>query len=196
MKIHKIVWLIILLTNSFGNLYSQDLDSLENLSFEKSNEKLKKNSVRLEIFGRGPFYGIYYDRKFIHNTYDIRLSLGTSNFIPNKIESVYNINIHYCYTKYLWKPFIGIGFSLFYNSYPIPKTKFERIQLLNGTPVDVYPYLRQPFKPAFFIPLGVEFNFEKRNSFQIVLNYYAIKQDYYKNFVFGIIPGINYGFNF
>jgi hypothetical protein len=190
---NKFISLLILLL-LFVKLYAQKLDSLSNSINQKPELILKKNSLRFELLGKLSLYGLYYERKFINEDYDTRLNVGIGNFLPT--ETTFSISFYYCYTKFKYKPIIGLGYTLFYRKFPMPTTKFERDRLLSGNPIDVYPYLREPLKPGFFMPLGLEFHLKKRSSFQILFNSYLIKEDYKNNYLFGFLPSLNYGFNF
>ena len=53
-------YLLVILLVWFANLNAQKTDSIA----QKSDSKNRKNALRVEFFGRGALYGLYYERNF------------------------------------------------------------------------------------------------------------------------------------
>ena len=178
------------------NSFSKDFDT------DSTKNKLRKNTVRLELLGKSTLVGIVYDRLLFHKKVDGYISVGTGMGFTFRIYPYPNMfNASFYVTADRWKvnPVLGFGsFALIeYNPYPADKSERDYLISIGG---GGGPAPAPPFTFNGYLMAGANIKFTERWNCQILCTpLLAITYSRYFGQQTGGVThfgGINFGYKF
>ena len=160
----------------------------------------RKNTIRVELLGKSPIYGILYERELTYNKWSSYLSFGIG--VGNNAQSffypsMYNTSFYFKYNNWKIKPIIGLGIFMWTCSNPYPATLEERNLFRKGLGDVGGPPLKPPFDFYGYVILGGNIKISQRWSCLISytpwFNYDFIIGKYQEQ---TNMIGLNIGYNF